>query len=143
MLTAKNIAQITSDLPLNNFLGVFAADNLPSTLDFPACLIINTDPADRIGEHWVAVFLADSSRAEYFDSYGIAPFHEALQFCQYFCKETVYNKLWIQSPLASSCGHYCIHFLLHRSQGETFKNFLKRFRNFRWINNEELLFNCV
>ena len=38
-----------------NFLGVFAADTLPHIIKIPCGLIINTDPQQHPGTHWIAI----------------------------------------------------------------------------------------
>ncbi len=54
------------------FLGVYACDQLPKKVWFrPACLVANTDPIAKGGEHWVAMWLDEE--AEFFDSYGHNP----------------------------------------------------------------------
>ncbi|KAK3704916.1 hypothetical protein QZH41_005383, partial [Actinostola sp. cb2023] len=55
------------------FLGVFPADRLPTTHRSGTGLIVNTDPSDRPGTHWVAMYWDNEGRAEFFDSYGQTP----------------------------------------------------------------------
>ena len=53
------------------FQGVFSADTLPEK---PRLLVGNTDPSDKPGNHWIAVFVDSTGRGEYFDSFGRKPF---------------------------------------------------------------------
>lgn len=54
--------------------GVYAADRVPSRLPNNFIFIMNTDPSNRPGQHWVLVFRKDvSSPAVFFDSYGKRP----------------------------------------------------------------------
>ena len=48
VLTKDSIASI-------EFLGVFASDNLPDIINFPASIIANTDQSSGPGEHWVGL----------------------------------------------------------------------------------------
>src|SRR5438128_1093615 len=65
---------------LVNFLGVFALDEQPSTDDlselkkYPVAYIINSDPSNKPGQHWLAVYKESQDGAlEFFDSYGQHP----------------------------------------------------------------------
>jgi hypothetical protein len=39
------------------FKGTYPRDMLPTINRLPACVVINTDPSNEPGEHWVAVFI--------------------------------------------------------------------------------------
>ena len=57
------------------WLGVFARDELPdvSREIRPWCLILNTDPKDKPGTHWLALFASRNGPLEVFDSFGLPP----------------------------------------------------------------------
>jgi hypothetical protein len=55
-----------------SFGGVYPRDLLPETLDQKA-IVINTDPHDKPGAHWVCLYVT-SPVVLYFDSYGLHPF---------------------------------------------------------------------
>ena len=40
-----------------SFLGVFSCDRLPIVSQLPCSLIMNTDPHDKPGQHWVAIYI--------------------------------------------------------------------------------------
>ena len=53
---------------LSDFDGVFSIDTLH---DRPRLLVCNTDPSDKSGRHWVAIYVDDDgNRGECFDSFG-------------------------------------------------------------------------
>jgi hypothetical protein len=54
-----------------SFGGVYPRVLLPDTLNQKA-IVINTDPHDQPGAHWVCVYL-NTPVVEYFDSYGLPP----------------------------------------------------------------------
>ena len=58
------------------FLGVFAADTLPDPSVVahaaPTSLVVNYDPHELPGSHWVACRISRRV-AEWFDSFGLAP----------------------------------------------------------------------
>ena len=51
----------------NVLKGVYARNRLPRILNLPSALIGNTDPDDRPGTHWVALYIDANSRGEYYD----------------------------------------------------------------------------
>jgi len=58
----------------SNYLGCFPADELPVAEKWPCCLVANTDPAGETGAHWVAMYMPEPRRLEYFCPLGM-PFH--------------------------------------------------------------------
>ena len=54
-------------------------------------------------------------RVEYFDSYGRAPSDPRL--LHFLGSKYRYNSIVLQRPLSSSCGYYCLYFLLQRARG--------------------------
>ena len=57
------------------FVGVFAADELPTLNTFPCGFVANTDPSTEPGTHWVAFYFPSREKGEFFDSYGHPPEH--------------------------------------------------------------------
>ena len=100
------------------FLGVFAADELPSEFDVsnkPRCLIANTDPSSEVGSHWVAFYIIPfSKRYEFFDSYAI---HPLIYFPNLKNNPSMINPLSLQRLNSSVCGQYCIYYLYLRMLG--------------------------
>ena len=107
-----------------HWLGVFARDQVPK-LDRsqrrPFALIVNTDPSDKPGTHWLAFFASADPRAaplEMFDSYGLSPNMHALAHlapCIYS------SSVSYQSLDSSVCGHYCLFFLFNRAHGVSYQ----------------------
>ena len=62
------------------WLGVFAPDELPDlTVESrPWCLILNTDPRDQPGTHWLALYAPRAGLIELFDSFGFSPTNYSL-----------------------------------------------------------------
>ena len=106
------------------FLGVFPKDLIPSihTSSFPLCFVANTDPSTQAGEHWVAYFYDSPSYLEFFDSYGLSPSDYDLPH-----KPQRMNHQTLQSLDSRVCGHYCIFYLYHRSQGISLTRILSSF----------------
>ena len=53
---------------------ITSADRLPkSRIQRPKTLVLNTDPSNRPGEHWVCFYFPEIGPAEFFDSLGHSP----------------------------------------------------------------------
>ena len=96
------------------FLGVFAIDRLPGRLPSrrPLLLVCNTDPHDRPGEHWIAMYI--DTRGEYFDSFGEEPRKTFELYLNKHCNIWTRNDRALQSVLSSFCGHYCVFYCLFK-----------------------------
>ena len=100
-----------------HFGGVYPRDALPIVSEGRS-FVINTDRADKPGEHWVCVYFGDDGIAEYFDSYGLPPwvYGDIVRFMRSKSRSIVYNTVPYQSLDTPVCGHYCIYYLHHRSR---------------------------
>ena len=111
-----------------NFEGVFARDELPENVNWPVGLIVNTDLRSKPGTHWVAIFIDENGKGEYFDSYGFQP--KYIQFKNFLnnnCISYFYNTVSLQCHTCVTCGHYCIAFLMSRFVGMSFIDFIMLF----------------
>lgn len=101
--------------------GVFARDELPTwKKHYPHGLIVNTDPKDRHGRHWLAFYCESKDTVEFFDSYGHSP--------EYFdFTADVYNNKRLQSSTSNVCGQYCLYYLLNRCRGVSMRTIVNRF----------------
>jgi hypothetical protein len=106
------------------FAGVYAADSVPSVLECPSCLVVNTDPARRPGEHWVAYYAKTPTDVEFFDSYGLPV--DAYPHIRLPYKITKQNVVSLQAMDSIACGHFCIYYLCMRAQGITLDRVAKR-----------------
>lgn len=101
------------------FAGVFAADAIDNVVDFPTCFVVNTDPASKPGEHWVACYAKSLSEVEFFDSYGMPV--SAYPNIRMPYSITRHNKISLQGYNSNACGHFCIYYLVKRAQGTTLR----------------------
>lgn len=118
------------------FRGVFSIDTLPKRkIKRPCSIIINTDNSRGPGIHWIAIWLPKRGKIEYFDSFGYPPLNiEISHFINLNGKQFIYNNYQIQSNQSSSCGKFCVIFVLFRSRNISFKNFLNLFSQNKRIN---------
>ena len=100
------------------WLGVFARDQIPQDLEQqqrPFALIFNTDPADKPGQHWLALYGPKDGPLELFDSFALHP--SLYSFDAY---SLVYSTTPLQSTSTATCGHYCLYFLYLSSHNRPF-----------------------
>ena len=120
------VSRIISSIPLGGrrlrWLGVFARDELPDLPmeKRPFALVINTDPHDKPGQHWLAIYAPIEGPYELFDSFGLAPSFYALDFVG-----PTHSLYSLQSYSSSLCGHYCIYFIYLRSREHSFQNIIE------------------
>ena len=125
-------------------LGVFPADCVPIKLVsgpdgkhilystdmqrvdacYDYCFVLNTDPADKPGEHWLAFYYSQDGGLEYFDSFGLQlhvyeHVYAALRSAGFMDWNTVNTFGILQSPISTICGHYCVVFLRWRAKHPT------------------------
>ena len=93
------------------WLEVFARDELPelSREIRPWCLILNTDPKDKPGTHWLAFYAPIAGGIELFDSFGLSPRIYSLDIL-----DPLHVSFSLQSPSSSVYGHYCIVYIYLR-----------------------------
>ena len=98
-----------------SFRGVYSRDTLP-TGNVKGLYVCNTDPHDKPGEHWIAMYF-DGDRGEYFDSFGRPPPTVFKDYLNRHCKYWIFNERQLQSVCSRFCGHYCVYYCLLRSRG--------------------------
>jgi hypothetical protein len=132
------------------FTGVFPSDLLPSNIEYPCSLVANIDPAAKPGSHWVAIVFDESGNAEYFDSYGFAPFVKSL--FDYITSQLLLNRssdiadvndVQVQGVDSSACGHYCIAYIARRARGEPRTSIVKSFRGTKPGERDDDVINIV
>ena len=108
----------------------------PGIEDVPCCYIVNTDRHNKPGRHWVSFFFPASGCPEYFDSFGMVPMLP--EFYKFMGeRHFLYNNIPLQEPLSTTCGQYCLFYLLARIHGYTFEHFISLFDiNLPQLNDE-------
>jgi hypothetical protein len=92
------------------FQDAFSADNtLPST---PCLLVCNTDPSTKPDRHWIAIYVDEEGRGEYFD-FGRSPERDS---------EDNMNEQAVQQETVTECyyiGSFCVFYMycLFRCRG--------------------------
>ena len=140
MNTAEIHNALTSDPRVSpQFVGVFACDTLPRAVNVPAAIVVNTHPASKAGEHWIAMYIAADGSAEYVDSYGRPPVkNEFVKFLEKNSHSYDWNDKKLQAPLTSVCGQYCIFYILCRCRDIPMRDIMECFTDDR-VQNDELV----
>ena len=117
-------------------VGVFPADCLPRSKEFPGAYIANTEPSNMVGQHWVA-FCCENNEVECFDSFGRNPG----DYLEYIRKrlDDEYQVVQcenLQSKDSTVCGQYCMLFILLKAYGFSFEDILSALTNDSKINDE-------
>lgn len=121
--------------------GVLASNDLPSEPLRNRIFIINTEPTYEPGQHWLIVYLPpDNHPLEYFDSLGQTPSHFVRQFLNNQDHDSmgyVCHPVPLQSKNASTCGHFCLYYMMHRVRGLSMSDIIQEFIPMNYISNEE------
>lgn len=126
----------------NKFCGVYASDTLPTTIEhFPCGLIVNTDPQTEKGAHWLAMYFPSKERGEFFDSYGNPPDFYRENFETFLDKQSrswKYNHRSLQSLNSSTCGQFCLYFIMNRNRGKPLSIIVNSFSKNTSINDHRV-----
>lgn len=124
------------------FYGTVRCDGLPKTLpqEGPTAYIVNTDPHDEPRKHWIGMW-TEGKVCELLDSYALSlevygttdPITEWMD--RHF-KFQLHNGKSLQSLFSQSCGDYALMCLIDRAEGRSMPDFLNRFRQNDYVNND-------
>lgn len=99
------------------FYGIFSSDLQPHFLKINYFMICNTSPSTSDSGHWYVIFRPSSDTIEYFDSLGVDQ-SKANKLKDHLkirnLKEIEYNETPVQSSSSTTCGHFCLFFILER-----------------------------
>ena len=120
--------------------GTRACDRLPSTNHHEGIYIVNTDPHDKPGTHWIAIW-ADGEHCEMMDSFALSlkmyPDSEPLQqWIERHYNRCTMNSQSLQALSINSCGDYALFYLIDKSRGYSMQDFISRFKPHRFVWND-------
>ena len=123
------------------FYGAVPCDRLPKTLpEGRTAYIVNTDPQDRPGKHWIALWTYDNV-CEIMDSYGLSlrvygtTYHLEEWLGRHF-KYQMHSGKSLQSIFSQSCGDYALMFLIDQVEGRSMNDFLNRLKKNDFVAND-------
>jgi len=125
------------------FYGSVPCDRLLQAIpqEGPIAYIVSTDPHDRLGKHWLALWTHDNE-FEIMDSYGLSldvygTTHPLKEWMGRHFKYQVHNGKSLQSIFSQSCGDYALMILIDRVEGRSMNDFLNRFKNDQKVENDQ------
>lgn len=110
MLDTQTLQGIATKL-IPGFDGVFPINDLPTTHKKSYILIVNTDPDNLIGKHWLGVIVRPDKEGYVFDSYGQSPPLKLQHWLNIRGIRWTSNTRQVQSFNSTLCGYFCIYFL--------------------------------
>jgi hypothetical protein len=110
-------------------------------------IIVNSQSSLERGMHWVAFYkISRTAPLEFFDSFGL-PLEsygpELVDFAQRYGKNVLLNLVQMQPNRSSSCGQFCLYFLVNRDLGRTYLNIVSDFNPTDKAYNDRLVTKFV
>ena len=143
------LAQVLMKGPFTKgrFGGVYACDQLSSVeiSKYPKSFVVNTDPMELPGAHWIAIYFDEQMKGEFFDSYGKHPIHYNKHFLDFMNRNAVeweLNKIQLQRAFSTVCGQHCIYFLCHHCRKRSMSSIVNSFVNHK-LRNDQLVYDFV
>ena len=144
-----NTLQLDKKITAPGFLGAFPYDEIPAKPNSGETfsVILNTDPNDRPGDHWIALIY----KAPYYyfcDSYGRSPGDwtfppDFTSTVKNFIGKNSYktNTKLLQQLTSNACGDYCVYFIQEMAK-KSFTQVLSIFST-NSKSNDRLVFDYV
>lgn len=109
--------------------------------DFPITAIINIQPSNLEGLHWIALFFnKQNNTIEVFDTFGLNYYGKYIEeFAKKHSLHIVSNNNVYQTNTSLLCGYFSIYFLKQRLNGVSFKDFLTLFNASNLKQNEVMI----
>ncbi len=121
----------------SKYLGCISADEIPKIIDkikpqSTGGFIINTDPSNKPGKHWRAIYFDGNKDMEidHFDSFGDPPSKSEMRGIKQIADKLgangylkfKNNKVQLQNDRTSNCGFFAAKFLIDRFNGKHFQH---------------------
>jgi hypothetical protein len=105
------------EIPIVNnlYLSVFSIDKIPKSIKEKHFFICNLSPSESPGSHWIVVVRSEKDTLEIFNSLGVENIDNLkpnFRFRNHF--NFTFNEQRFQSNQSTSCGLFCIYFIIHR-----------------------------
>ena len=112
----------------------------------PTAYIVNTDPHDEPGRHWIAIW-TEGNVSEIMDSYGLSlevygTTDPLLEWLNRHFKYQLHNGQSLQSLFSQSCGDYALMYLIDRAEGRSMQQFLNRFKKKDYSSRQSVARDC-
>ena len=109
------------------FLGVFPLDKIPKEIPSPSIFIVNQDPSNKKGSHWIVLHFINEKTVEHFDSLGKKPLSSINNLLLQKNMTYKYNNRRLQNFKSNTCGLYCLFYSYYSCRGFSFSSILAAF----------------
>lgn len=123
---------------INNYDGCYMSDQ-GKFIKNNNYYVYNLHNSNQRGSHWVGLYKGKNI-SYYFDSFGFVCDKEI----EKYIKPYKYNKIQIQDINSSSCGYFCIAFIIFmKYNNNNINNFINMFNKDNIKLNEFILYNYL
>lgn len=123
-----------------HFWDVYGADQVPKKemKALGGCCIVNTDPIDEPGQHWVALFYPppNGGGCEFFDSYAEKPSDYRPRLWRSWNSCPTQMPYPVQQMMSDVCGDYCLYYLHRRCKSSSLRDIAHAFSPSNLLNND-------
>lgn len=97
------------------FKDVVSLDEIPRSLNTKQFLIVNLSTKFEAGTHWFVILRSDKLIYEVFNSLGFNNLDQLLPYLKIRNRgDILFNEQQVQSTNSTTCGLFCIYFVVHR-----------------------------
>lgn len=104
-------------IPIVNkqFLKITSIDEIPKEIKEKHFIISNLSPSNEVGSHWITIIRSEKDTLEIFNSLGMNSIDRLQPYLKLTKKvNVIFNEQPFQSNESTSCGFFCIYFIVHR-----------------------------
>ena len=123
------------NIPIND---VLSRDQTVPHNHQQALFIYNLEPSYMSGSDWVATYVKDNV-INYFHSFGLPPFQEIVNHAKKENLTLLHQSDQLQNLYRTTCGYFCLYFLIEMNKGKLYFNQLKVFDIHDTIKNEKFI----
>ena len=106
----KNISVVNKQ-----FLKVTSIDKIPTEIKEKHFIISNLSPSNEVGSHWITLIRSEKDTLEIFNSLGMTSIDRLQPYLKFKKRvNIIFNEQPFQSNESTSCGFFCIYFIVHR-----------------------------
>ena len=109
--------------------GVVAKDQLPVDVTFPSIFVVNLDTSDKVGTHWIVIYIQSRRKCEYFDPLGDPPDQFLTSYMMSHTQKVAVSSKQCQAVDSNSCGKFCLYYCYFRARGNSMKDILDSFKD--------------
>lgn len=139
MLTNFDIAIEIKKMEIPNFRGIYSKNFLPSIRKNGFYIVnLDDDKKGHNGTHWVCAYERGLDKdSEYFDSFGVVPPKEILEFLSSPIKSN--NKQIQDFENSDACGWFCIYVIKQWNKGRAIDSIMNDFYDTLLIRNDAIV----